>query len=1561
MAKGERVGSLYIEVGVDDSKVSKTLTQVRNEVNSSTRIFKNYDTALKNSSKETQDFEKALKANSSAMKTVSSAIDGMKRKLSEIEQDTNGLTDATKRQRAQYQSLKTTLSQAEANYKQLESASNRIKRQLSYEKTGVNEAEDAYKQLKAVAGETARAKAKMYDDEGKKLRANRTMIKEYGAEEKSLKTVVGALKANVDELTREFGENSEEVNQAKVKLNGYQLELDETSQKLRELKTSSGAFGVMSQSLNKVGSAVKKTGEGMASVGKTMTVSMSAPIVAGFGASVKAASSFSSEMGTIRALLNDGSMSNTELNKTLSQLTNQSRELSSQFGVSTTKINEAMAEVVRAGYKGADVTNILKASLQASQGSGEDFNQVMDTATTTLAQFDLKADDSGKVLDSLTYVANATKSSITELGQGIAVAGTVGKQAKIPLNTLVSAIGLLQNKGLEASVAANDLKTGIINLQKPSKDMQAGMKTLGISMSDIQKNGVNLPDIINRINSSTKGMTASTKNAALAQVFGKESVKSWAALVETGSGQLNEMTKAADKSAGSTKKLADQMKNTPQNQYNVLKTNLQNLASTIGEVLLPVINPFVSKLNSMLQKFGQMDEKTKKLVVGFGLVAAGVGPVLLVFGKLVSAFSGIFTLGGKFFDWTSGIVNNSNRAGKAIRSIGSAAKSIGSSILAGGKSLVSFGSKMLVLIKNSRALAIAVKGIKAAFTVMTGPVGIVITTVTALAGAFAYAYKHSETFRNIVNGIVNDLKTFFAPVIDATKQSMRDMANVAKKAWSTLKTSVTSGINKAGKALSKGTKEMVTTVKNWPITKWFSKKWDSVKDNTKKSMDKVAEYHKKRALEKTERATKSWNIAKRFADKYNESFGKTKSFVKSFKVAWDDFLGNVSSMVRNWSVAKWFRNTWSKAKHDATMFKLRLQNIIHDGLNYIVDKVKSWNIIDKFRDKWDGVKSKTSTFIGDMKSSIRDMVNKIADIVKNSSIGQAFTSVFRGAWNGIVGVLQKITDGSAWVLDKLGADGVAKKLYGFSAKFKKYANGTDGHPGGWMMVNDAPGSVFREMVIRPNGEAFIPQERNQMLYGEKGTQVIRADRTANLMSMAGVMRYKNGTGLWNKVLDFGSSVVHKVKDVVDDVMDYAAHPGKLVDKVFDSYVGKIVGKGYGVDVAKGNYDVAKNALLQKVKDLFASMEDGSGAAYGDLGSNKWINVNGNPIKEWQWKLVGPIIKKYGMRVTDGGQRTWDNYDHSKGQALDYARSDNPHNLYWKSANEILKLPFIKYVNAEMKSTIGTGKWHASNLEPSADHVHVSFTKSNLTQSQLKGSSGKGIGIKGVSAWKPYVIKALKANGLPTSDAYVNAWLRQIQTESGGNEKAVGGTDGLNEGRATGLLQVKPPTFAANKHAGHGNIMNGYDNMLAAMRYAKRKYGVSGMLSVIGHGHGYENGGLVTQHQLAEIGEGNKPEMVIPLTDKTRAVELIRQSEKMIGSDVGDRSKIDKMQQQIDKLTEVVSALTTTNELLQAILLKNPEIVIDSNRFANVMADDMTKATQRHELNARRLRGEISYG
>ena len=159
----------------------------------------------------------------------------------------------------------------------------------------------------------------------------------------------------------------------------------------------------------------------------------------------------------------------------------------------------------------------------------------------------------------------------------------------------------------------------------------------------------------------------------------------------------------------------------------------------------------------------------------------------------------------------------------------------------------------------------------------------------------------------------------------------------------------------------------------------------------------------------------------------------------------------------------------------------------------------------------------------------------------------------------------------------------------------------------------------------------------------------------------------------------------------------------------------------------------------------------------------------------------------------------------------------------------------------------------------------------------------------VERWRPVIKKALTMNALPANEIYTSAWLRQVQSESGGNEKAVQGgytdVNTLSGDLAKGLLQTISATFNVYKFPGKGNIFNGFHNALAAINYAKNRYGATSMLGVIGHGHGYENGGLVDTEGEYRLAEGNKAEMIIPLTRKTRALDLIDQALDYMGVDM----------------------------------------------------------------------------
>lgn len=121
---------------------------------------------------------------------------------------------------------------------------------------------------------------------------------------------------------------------------------------------------------------------------------------------------------------------------------------------------------------------------------------------------------------------------------------------------------------------------------------------------------------------------------------------------------------------------------------------------------------------------------------------------------------------------------------------------------------------------------------------------------------------------------------------------------------------------------------------------------------------------------------------------------------------------------------------------------------------------------------------------------------------------------------------------------------------------------------------------------------------------------------------------------------------------------------------------------------------------------------------------------------------------------------------------------------------------------------------------------------------------------GVMRWRDTVIQALGIAGLPQDGAYINAWLSQIQSESNGDPNVTQNgyvdVNTLTGDLAMGLVQVIGATFAAFRDPSlPNNRLDPLANLVAGMRYAKARYGYGGMLEVIGHGHGYADGGRVT--------------------------------------------------------------------------------------------------------------------
>lgn len=188
------------------------------------------------------------------------------------------------------------------------------------------------------------------------------------------------------------------------------------------------------------------------------------------------------------------------------------------------------------------------------------------------------------------------------------------------------------------------------------------MEQLGVDVYDSEGNMRSLNDILGDLNTSMDSMTSQEKTNIISNIFNKTDLSSVNALLANTGETWDSLQQSITNSSGAAQQMADTQLDNLQGQLTILKSALEGLAISFGELLMPAIKQIVSWVQKFVDCLDGMDEGTKKVVVTVALLAAALGSVLIVVGKVISAVGTIMTVVPKI----AGVINTVKTAFAAL-------------------------------------------------------------------------------------------------------------------------------------------------------------------------------------------------------------------------------------------------------------------------------------------------------------------------------------------------------------------------------------------------------------------------------------------------------------------------------------------------------------------------------------------------------------------------------------------------------------------------------------------------------------------------------------------------------------------------------------------------------------------------------------------------------------------------------------------------------------------------------------------------------------------------------
>ncbi|BCZ46934.1 hypothetical protein psyc5s11_30010 [Clostridium gelidum] len=386
----------------------------------------------------------------------------------------------------------------------------------------------------------------------------------------------------------------------------------------------------------------------MNSVGSELTKKVTLPI-AGIGAAAANASmDFEAQMSKVNAISG-------ATGEEMSKLKDQAIQLGADTNFSASGAAEGMELFASSGFKVNDIMKAMPGILDTAAAGGVTIAQAVDVAASSLNGFGMSADQVGHIGDVLAKLAGDTNAEILDTGEAMKYIAPVSKALGVSFEDTAASIGLLSNSGIKGTQAGTVLRGALTNLAKPTDTAAALMDNLGMKFFDANGKMLPMTDILTVLRDKTADLTQQEKAAAFAQIFGKEAMSGMLAMVDQGPDKFDELSKSLTNCDGSSKKMAGTMQDNLKGSIEAMKGSIETAAIKIGDVLAPMIRSCATWIADLVNKFSALPKPMQEFIVKVALVAAAIGPVLIIVAKLIesvrtvmSVFNGLKTAASVF-------------------------------------------------------------------------------------------------------------------------------------------------------------------------------------------------------------------------------------------------------------------------------------------------------------------------------------------------------------------------------------------------------------------------------------------------------------------------------------------------------------------------------------------------------------------------------------------------------------------------------------------------------------------------------------------------------------------------------------------------------------------------------------------------------------------------------------------------------------------------------------------------------------------------------------------------